>query len=270
MNSFSFSRVLALARWDWMLNRAFYLKAGTVVLLTVQVFTFLNLARFVLDHSIGELPPEGNFIHTINVVRMGGLLLPFVLGYTFHNLHSRRSRLSELTLPASPAEKFLWHLLLGVGGVLLLTIAGVLLSALMKYVLYAVYFGWAHVIQNIRNSIPVLLEYNGYRVLYFWPPGLALVSYIAYASTYVLGNALKYKHNIAYTLAFHFLCFFVLFWVVVRLYVVDEAFFERWVAACPMVPVYAVQAVFFLIAAASIGGAYRLYTRAQLTTPRNP
>ena len=209
------------------------------------------------------------------------LMLTVMMGYMFHNLVTRQGRISELTLPATNGERFLWHFCLIVGGGLLTGLASLLLADLLHVLL-----GWAILRQTSFQSY-TLLVFKSYGEVWTFlnnvSAGSVLAALIAAVATlinyslFALGSAWRYRYSIAYTLLYMFAA--SLLFTVVTGFVVS-AIVNRFdniralldslgnisgtvVGTVVLIGEVAVLALIWWLT-------YRLYCRAQITTRRNP
>lgn len=289
MNKFNFNRFWNFGRWDMTVNRPFYRKSvmfvfGIIFLPVLVKYFGLLWQRGILmrqpdafDFSYAQDSVDG-MAGTIQVI--AAVWFTFFMGYTFHNLLTRQGRINELTLPATNLERFVWHVLLTwVGGALLIA-GSVLLADALHVLLGFTVAGQRHfnsltlsVFRNIVEAENYPLD-GGFDAVCFWL--LLVLGTLNQLSVFVLGNAVKYRHNIVQTfmvlIAFG-LVFSVGAGVTVTIFAsqihidVLERVVERVDGGLVLSLLVALSAaVLCLIWWLT----YRFYCRAQITTSRNP
>lgn len=288
MKNFDFNRFVNVAKWDVAINRSFYMKMALVVftVMAFNVLTYMATVWWHVEMSDGEAIGPTMMLAPIFASMQVTMLtryftvLPLLLGTIFHNLRTRQGRIGELTLPATNLEKFVWHVLF----VLLSSAAAAVVSYLVLDVVQYLYTGimlgfedagfmithyeWLHGLIDAARGFLAGSELHDVVVMLLV---FGCCAYVAYASTFALGNALKYRHNVVLTLLFHVLFFFVgLFMMgfVVAMVAQNLEFFEHWfykeeigMTICSL--------IFVAVAMLCWWRTWVLYTRAQITTRRN-
>ncbi len=188
MIQFNANRFLSVAKWDLTVNRSFYTKSALVILVVMALpalgdLAFMPFYRAVAAVAYGTI---NNYI----------LILPLLFGYMLHNLRSRQGRINELTLPASNFEKFLWHVCLILFGSLFVAVVSFFAIDLLYNLTIALYHGPDYA-QEFVASLSRFGE-TGFGVRFSLTVTLL---YLLLISTFVLGNAMKYRHNITMTIA---------------------------------------------------------------------
>ena len=279
-----------VARWDIAINRTFYTR---MFILVAAIALLPMLAKYLFAlWTIIALGGSREAYITMNAIddlsALAGatnfllpLMLTVMMGYMFHNLVTRQGRISELTLPSTNGERFLWHFCLIVGGGLLTGLASILLADLLHVLL-----GWAILRQTSFQSY-TLLVFKSYGEVWTFlnnvSAGSVLAALIAAVaslinySLFALGSAWRYRYSIAYTLLYMFAA--SLLFTVVTGFVVS-AIVNRFdniralldslgnisgtaVGTVVLIGEVAVLALIWWLT-------YRLYCRAQITTRRNP
>ncbi len=204
MAQFSTDRFLSVGRWDLAVNRQFYARAALIILVVMALPTLTSLAGDLwMPYADSTTLTAILALHTINNYL---LMLPFLLGYTLHNMASRQGRISELTLPASSHEKFLWHTCLVLLGSLAVAVACFLLLDAVHFLAVWLTIGLDHACGFIASlhRLAVRLDEGGLFGFLGVDTRFGIIrtlAYVLFASTFVLGNALRYKQNIALTIA---------------------------------------------------------------------
>lgn len=275
-----------VARWNFAINRSQYLKLALSLFLVMS----LPLLLFILK-SVWVLGITGNrewAIASMPGVGMGTWMcgcfifsFPILAGYTFHNLLTKQSRIKELTLPATNGEKFLFHALVTIGGALLTYVVSFLLLDVIQYLFVGIVYGFSYSEWVPYASIFFNGEFRSGDSLYVDSPWFLVImdlALIAFLSTFVLGNAIKYRHNTLWTILFHwgmgFATMLCLGLCLPLLKDVDWGGFAEWLQGIDednaRYLLRGITIIFFSgIIAFCWWMSYRLYCRAQITTKRN-
>ena len=278
MKAFSFNRFLNVARWDLTFNSKFYTRSSLLMAAIICMPVVLYYLYSMLNHSffVAGIDNVSGFKAVILIICLiYGILSS---GYMFHNLLTKQGRINELTLPATNLERFLWHFVVIVIGVQVVLFLGIvfadLLNALFRLMipgaeissLTAAIYNW----DNWRDTTTAFGTHI-FGVNMF----VALVM-ACYFRSFCLVNAWKYRYNIPLT----FLIYFVLQTVLPLLLLFigkllltresAESFME-WFTKIDPSNVFVCLNIFGVLTYIGIWLlTYRLYTRAQLTTKRNP
>ena len=265
-------RFLNVARYNLIINRAQYIKMALALFLIMSL-PFLKLVMNTvwligetqsteMAFAISPLTGMRQYVPFCFVVA-----LPILCGYMFHNLLTKQSRIKELTLPATNGEKFLFHALMTVGGSFLVYVVGYFLIDLLQFFYVGIIYDFAH-----AEWIP----YHG--ILFFdsndslWLHVVLILAWLSFCSTFVLGNALKYRHNVLFTGLFHLAFGFVSMFLFGLCSAVIVAHVPDWFGNFEVNKTMAklgLTAFFLLIIVLCWWQSYRLFCRAQITTLRN-
>ncbi len=275
MNNFDIKRLWNVAKWDLTINRQFYLKSSLIVCVVMALPT---LSSILTCRDLTDVPwSEPAFVRAgitgENTWSMYILLLPFLFGYMFHNLTSRQGRINEFTLPATNPEKFLCHVCLILLGSLALAVASFVALDIVNYLATGLIAGFGNTGEFVHSMLRMHENYSIFDILRLDQKEslFCLLSYVLYLSTFVLGNAYKYKHNVLFTIVWDMALTFVAL-------VFIFAFCTHYVYSFGMRSFLNLQTqgwflVWYVILVAVTvlcwTLAYRLYTRAQLTSRRN-
>lgn len=274
--------LLAVARWDTTVNRKFYIRQMVVitccVLVPIMYKYLMLLGNFHFFNAAGvgammaaeqDVIAASYYFGTVFAVAMVQMFC-----YMFHGLTTKQGRINELTLPATNAVRFAWHVLLCTVGTTLVFYAGVVIADLMHVLL-----GWAMLGQrefqsltlatwkvvNVINFIDI--DTNIFLQMFGW-----LMS-MSFLSTFALGSAWKYRHTFGYVLVYHiglWLSAMFMLGFLAQGFVALVEHVDNFNAVTPL----AVNIAFNLFAGAVFAAiwyfTYRLYCRAQITTRRNP
>ena len=292
MKNFDIRRFCAVARWDLTINRAFYNKMAMAIaacsILPVLFYHAIELLEKVMD-SDGVGKPYSSFLGDLEIISVfisvfSSIALTVVLGFMFHNLRNRQGRISELTLPASNIERFLWHALVVLVGAHVWFLMSVGLAEILNSLLVWITFDFgdyeyvsltAKVCKNFYSILPTAMVFD---------EGFHLVAYLAIilasllgVSVYPLVNAWKYRHNIAYTILFY-----ILAWLLMLVFLSACAAFASFCSwdmswlygsfegLAPWILVLIIDVHLACFLYVMWRCTYRLYCKAQLTTRRNP
>lgn len=289
MTNFNVSRFRTVALWDLTINRAFYLRMVIVALVVCSVPTLMDMLTYI-SYPEGMRPSEFAVADcAYSIIRNCVFMLPFLMGFMFHNFTTKQGRVQEMTLPATNLEKFLWHTLLIVGGSLVAFLCSFILLDILQMLFVAIKFGMDSVhsywTADAGNNITVMMNQvsvSGMNDIHGagkhlhdaieWGKVVALLAYVAFCSTFVLGNALKYKQNIPITILFHFVCAFAMMFVSMFVLVSMTAgngqfflrrFFEDYAGVVVGIVFFSAIIIFCW------WQSYRLYCHSEITAPRN-
>ncbi len=284
MKQFDTNRFLNVAKWDLAINRQFYLRSALVILVVMALPAMGSLLRYITLEPVAAY----TFMHQPSASVAWGsiscffIVLPLLFGYMLHNLRSRQGRIIELTLPASNAEKFLWHTCLILLGSLCVAVVSFLLIDLCYNLCLGLYTSFSHTEEFIVSMVRVSRAQRAFDIyggLGWKGTMIRSLFYLLFLSTFVLGNALKYRQNIVLTIAWNLALIFATYFVaaicfvlIMRKYVEDQFYTgaHHW---ADFIDGDAWMAVVSLILLCLIVGcwawAFRLYTKAAITSRRN-
>ncbi|MBO7137412.1 MAG: hypothetical protein J6V92_02980 [Bacteroidaceae bacterium] len=286
MKYFNFHRFINVASWDLSVNSKFYTRSAILMMAFIStpivLFYLYNMLTkgFLLMGSTTD-NVEG-FAMTIGVIGLAYSVIS--AGYMFHNLLTKQGRISELTLPATNLERFLWHAVVIMIGVPLVFFCGVVVADFLHFLfrlmitnadiqsLTATYY-WGD-FSNWHNYSPGFedfMEDYGYEMvttISIWGA--------CYTRSFSLFNAWKYRYNIPLTFLFYFILWTVL--PLILLFIGTMLFskenvmdFMEWIKDADFHAIIIGWGVVGILVYIGIWLlTYRLYTRAQLTTKRNP
>ncbi|MBP5392506.1 MAG: hypothetical protein J6Y59_01660 [Bacteroidaceae bacterium] len=286
MKQFSIKRFVNVARWDLSVNSQFYTRSAIMMMAFIStpivLFYLYNMLTkgFLLMGNTSDNVER--FAMTISMIGLAYSIISS--GYMFHNLLTKQGRISELTLPATNLERFLWHVVVILIGVPLVFFCGVVVADFLHFLfrlmitnadiqsLTATYY-WGD-FSDWHNYSPAFEDFmEDY--------GCELVATIfvwgaCYTRSFSLFNAWKYKYNIPITFLFYFILWTVL--PLILLFIGTMFFskenvldFMNWIKDVnPHNIIIGVGIVGILVYICIWLLTYRLYSRAQLTTKRNP
>ena len=286
MKSFNIKRFLNVARWDLSVNSKFYTRSAIMMMAFIStpivlfyLYNMLTKGFLLMGNTSDNVE---SFAMTIGLIGLAYSVIS--AGYMFHNLLTKQGRISELTLPATNLERFVWHAVVIMIGVPLVFFCGVVVADFLHFLfrlmitnadiqsLTAAYYwsdfeGW----HNATPGLEDFMEDYGYELvttIFIWGA--------CYTRSFSLFNAWKYKYNIPITFLFYFILWtvlpLVLLFIGTMLFSEENVmdFMEWFKDANPHNIIIGVGIVGILVYIGIWLLTYRLYKRAQLTTKRNP
>ena len=287
---FNKERFVNFAKYDLAINKSFYrnLSLATIVgTFGIALFGFMirwNIwQNYASEYSLND---EGfdTFDFAWDCSGTSACLLVFCTlmltgfcGCWAHNLRSRQNRIMELTLPAANIEKFVWHLVLTVGGgALLVVLSAVLADGLNALLcLFTMPKG-----AEVPSLIAKMWSFLTFSIIEDAGDAKALVvslcvcSYILQLAFYIYGNSLKYKFNIILTYAAEQVITLVLSILFITIVTSIHTYWsismnEEDVETMFEYILYGISAIEIILAAIFVWQSYRNYVKAQLITPLN-
>lgn len=288
MKSFNIKRFLNVARWDLSVNSKFYTRSAVMMMAFIStpivlfyIYNMLTKGFLLMGNTSDNVE---SFAMTIGLIGLAYSVIS--AGYMFHNLLTKQGRISELTLPATNLERFVWHAVVILIGVPLVFFCGVVVADFLHFLfrlmitnadiqsLTAAYYWGEGDFSNWHNYSPGFedfMEDYGYELvttIFIWGA--------CYTRSFSLFNAWKYRYNIPITFLFYFILWTVL--PLVLLFIGTMLFseenvmdFMEWLTDMnPHNIIIGVGIVGILVYIGIWLLTYRLYKRAQLTTKRNP
>ena len=286
MKQFSIKRFANVARWDLSVNSKFYTRSAIMMMAFIStpivlfyLYNMLTKGFLLMGNTSDNVE---SFAMTIGMIGIAYSVIS--AGYMFHNLLTKQGRISELTLPATNLERFVWHAVVIMIGVPLVFFCGVVVADFLHFLfrlmitnadiqsLTAAYYwgdfeGW----HNATPGLEDFMEDYGYELvttIFIWGA--------CYTRSFSLFNAWKYRYNIPITFLFYFILWTVL--PLILLFIGTMFFseenvidFMNWLKDVnPHNIIIGVGIVGILVYIGIWLLTYRLYKRAQLTTKRNP
>lgn len=228
MSNINRQRFLNYAKWDLTINKSFYRNmtiatASIIFMVTIMGFfirwTEWKSTKAVIDATMGDISShmENALLDKLSVdgtaaviAIICALAMIVFAGCINHPLRNKQGRITALTLPATNGEKFLWHVILMIGGGFLLCVVSLLLADLFNAALSLVTFGPEGVMSMtgaiVNNCIDLYKELDYLRTdedaSVFINSLLVnfIIGYLFTLTTFAFGNALKYKFNILFTI----------------------------------------------------------------------
>lgn len=228
MSNINRQRFLNYAKWDLTINKSFYRNmtiatASIIFMVTIMGFfirwTGWKSTKAVIDATMGDISSrmENALLDKLSVdgtaaviAIICALAMIVFAGCINHPLRNKQGRITALTLPTTNGEKFLWHVILMIGGGFLLCVVSLLLADLFNAALSLVTFGPEGVMSMtgaiVNNCIDLYKELDYLRTdedASVFVNSLIIYMIICYLFTltiFAFGNALKYKFNILFTI----------------------------------------------------------------------
>ena len=286
MKQFSIKRFANVARWDLSVNSKFYTRSAIMMMAFISTPIVLFYLYNMLTKGFLLMGNTSDNVESFAVaISLIGLAYSVIsAGYMFHNLLTKQGRISELTLPATNLERFVWHAVVILIGVPLVFFCGVVVADFLHFLFRlmitnadiqslttAYYWGDFEGWHNTTPGLEDFMEDYGYELvttIFIWGA--------CYTRSFSLFNAWKYRYNIPITFLFYFILWTVL--PLVLLFIGTMFFseenvmdFMNWIKdANPHNIIIGVGIVGILVYIGIWLLTYRLYKRAQLTTKRNP
>lgn len=284
MKQFNFHRFINVARWDLTINSKFYLRSSLlVVALCCFPIVLVDLYAILSGNFDVSREVKYNTEFYAGLISFVGCAYCIIAsGYMFHNLVTKQGRINELTLPATNLEKFVWHFLVIAIGTQIVWFAGVICADLLHSFFRLDFPKFLGLSSQTRSITAICfsgeffnwteLKFHGYYIM----PLLCLMTY-CFLRTFSLVNAWKYKHNIPLTVLLHFVLNNVLGLIII-IFVTSKfansrafmEFIDKLDGLNPDVIIVGLYVFFALLYCGILYLTYHLYTRAQLTTKRNP
>ena len=286
MKQFSIKRFVNVARWDLSVNSKFYTRSAIMMMAFISTPIVLFYLYNMLTKGFLLMGNTSDNVESFAVaISMIGLAYSVIsAGYMFHNLLTKQGRISELTLPATNLERFVWHAVVILIGVPLVFFCGVVVADFLHFLfrlaiqnadiqsLTATYYwGDFNDWRNGSAAFEDFMEDYGYELV-----TTMIIWGACYTRSFSLFNAWKYRYNIPITFLFYFILWTVLPLILLfigTMFISKENVidFMEWLKdANPHNIIIGVGIVGILVYIGIWLLTYRLYKRAQLTTKRNP
>ena len=282
MKAFSFDRFLNVARWDLSVNSRFYTRSSLLMVAIISMPVVLYYLYSMLNRNFFLTGDVSDDVETFSVILalFGCAYVVISSGYMFHNLLTKQGRISELTLPATNLERFLWHFVVIVIGVQVVYFFGVVFADVL-HALFRLTIPGAEIKSltkemfvncfNLEDLGHTIDSNHVFGVMLFF---IILIS--CYCRSFCLVNAWKYRYNIPLTFLIYFVLNSVLPLVVLfigKLFITWETLerFGNWLQEANADVILVCMNIFAALLYIGIWLlTYRLYCRAQITTRRNP
>lgn len=231
MNNFNMTRFVNFMKWDLTINKTFYRNFVIVTIAGIVAIAFLSFWVSWLSYGTFNRPfyeeTGNNFLNmkdmyiTAMIISVYiGLIMCVYAGCLFHNLRNKQGRISELTLPATNLEKFLWHVIGMIGGGLVVCFIGILVADAINAMLVTLSMSSEYVGSLTKDFFKLIflnvsegMKFSSnsfsdvFKGVISGLSELAQTSFVlaifaslsAYIAIYAFGNAVKYKFNIILT-----------------------------------------------------------------------
>lgn len=268
-----------VARWDLAVNGRFYSRTLMLIVGCITLPVVYKSLQNLLMYGLWGVADDGVSVLPGFYAMFFGMLMVSMCCYTFHSLLTRQGRINELTLPATNAERFTWHVLFTIVGTAaafaLSVVAADLINVLMGAMRHASGLDDFLAVQTWQAlmSAPLSLcrTFSGdYGEVMFVVFVFLMVA--GWLSTFVLGSAWKYRHTMATVIMYNMVLSLLFSLLPVMLANVMPPlhsvvrFLENHDGSVITVLVLVALGILCLMWWLT----YRLYCHAQITTRRNP
>ncbi len=277
----TFQRFQSVARWDMTVNRHFYTKVLFIVLAVSALPTLLFLGYWSVKYAVND-----TVLFNETPLRLTEQVTGFILnlagmacwGNMFYTMHNRKVRATELMLPASNFEKFLWRAIIVFFGAMVICSAWQILLDFVRYLFVGGVVGfdvarfgfvesWSQLHAMLSGPNPLSNYLLSHPILFgFFAWSLGFIG----SSLFVLLSAFNYRRGFVLGLLVG-----IIFSVVLIVFLVFFVFLAFGALNVNMMGMIGGNMLFVsvfncLLIVLLWHGAYKLYVRAQLTTLRNP
>lgn len=229
MSTFNTKRFSNYAKFDLTINKNFYRNLSLVLLATVLGVVIISFFLRWLFYQVSAPSLIYNDLSFTALVMLVIIQFSFYIaaGCTLHPLRNKQGRITNLTIPATNLEKYLWHILICVLGCLVTVVISIALADLVNWLMTLMVFKSTEGVQSLfmnvftNNTSTIMQEItrsmhasmNGVTMdpTYADPtePFVANVTsasiFTAWSSIfctsaiYAFGNSVKYKFNLPIT-----------------------------------------------------------------------
>ena len=287
---FNKERFVNFAKYDLAINKSFYrnLSLATIVgTFGIALFGFM-IRWNIWQNNVSEYSLNDESFNTFDfawdcsgtsacLLVFCTIMLTGFCGCWAHNLRSRQNRIMELTLPAANIEKFVWHLVLTVGGGALLVVLSAVLADGLNALLCLFAMPKGAEVPSLIAKMWSLITFSMIKdagVAKALIISLCICSYILQLAFYIYGNSLKYKFNIILTYAAEQVISLVLSIIFIT---IVTSIHTSWSISMSDDDVetmfeyilYGISTIEIILATIFVWLSYRNYVKAQLITPLN-
>lgn len=214
----TFNDLKNVALWDMTAHRGEYKKFMMSILMFYGFLLLIHIFPQIWQLvTLGSASISLYLFHAEDVAYSATLFgLSYVayillMGRMFSVLQTKQGRINEFMLPADNATRFTWRVIATVLGTALMLLAGIvcydLAQMLIHWVAFRGYevdsvFSMVTLVGDVTAQFQKMLDDTAFWFFFnlMWVLGI-----ITFASTYILGSAIKYKHSILWTTLFHFI-----------------------------------------------------------------
>ena len=230
MSNFDTKRFARYANFDLTINKNFYRNLALVLLFTIVGAVVIS---FFIRWFFYQVSMPSRVYNDLSLTAWVVLLIiTFSLyiagGCTLHPLRNKQGRITNLTIPATNFEKYIWHVLICIVGCFITAVIAVALADLVNYLMTIAVFKDSEGIQSLFASVfynntgvniqnffnQTHASMNGVVVTdptYVGPEDTILVNIVNASlfaswsviffttSIYAFANSLKYKYNLPIT-----------------------------------------------------------------------
>ncbi len=217
MATFDKDRFVNFARYDLTINKTFYRNitiATIACMLGITVLGFTTrYGMYTPQDQLGEWESYQSYndcsITVTMLIGFAGIMYAIFAGCWAHNLATKQGRITELTLPATNAEKFAWHISLMQGAGLMLLLITLLIcdgiNALLTLMVYDTsqegvasmfrVLGYTFSALTLSNADGVVEDALPYTII----GSISILATMLTYTIFVFSNAVKYRYNLIIT-----------------------------------------------------------------------
>jgi hypothetical protein len=311
MSTFNTKRFANYANFDLTINKNFYRNLALVLFFTIVGLVVLSFFMRWLTYQISAPSDVYNDLALTALFVLIIIQFSFYIagGCTLHPLRNKQGRITNLTMPATNLEKYAWHVLVCLGGVLVVSVVSVAVADLVNYLMTLLVFKDAEGVQSLfvnvftNAQLQKIVDFpnqmhatmNGVDITdptYIAPQDTFLMNVVnasvfmtwasifCTTSIYAFGNSLKYKFNLPITYiilkAIEFFFAIILFvgmiWFTANIDTMDRMFAEETMRAFFEnfhIYLYVWGSLSILAGIGLFVWAYNRYTKAQLCNKLN-
>lgn len=234
MNNLNKKRFWNYAQWDYTINQKFYRNSFIVFALTILFISLICSLWRCFIISIGIINDSNLWFAGTTCMYFIETFLYIIGGCVFHPLRNKQGRITHLTIPATNLEKFLWHLLICIGGCFVICVISVLVSDLLNILITCAILGADHIdsitkyaltpeAYSLSNIIPINRQTNTEEQDFILTTNILSVSLwlctiasaFCSASICTLVNSLKYKFNLPITTIIIYVISFIIMIIII-------------------------------------------------------
>lgn len=306
MENFNTTRFANYAKWDLTINRKFYRNMFVVLGIAILSITIISFAlrwlMFAVDESI--YTSDRLWKTSLYIVCAVMIGMEIMSACILHPMRNKQGRITHITLPATPSEKYTWHVLICMGGTIIASLVAIAVSdginALLSYLvmgpqgtgwlfgeyLSSNYFSLENIMSTYTGNLSFQSSMTGDDIeaikhldtffSYCWPS--IITGMILETGFYALFNSIIYKYNlpISYIIQQVISIIFAIIIIVVLIIIGNytDTTWETNTEALTIFNILSGWMLFCCIFSAITGiacwiGAYHLYKKAQLTNRFN-
>ena len=155
MSTFNTKRFANYANFDLTINKNFYRNLALVLFFTIVGVVVLSFFMRWLTYQMSA--PSGIYNDLALTALFVLIIIQFSFyiagGCTLHPLRNKQGRITNLTMPATNLEKYAWHVLVCLGGVLVVSVVSVAVADLVNYLMTLLVFRDTEGVQSLFVNV---------------------------------------------------------------------------------------------------------------------